>query len=181
MMNFQRVSRVIVSLCLHALSGFTACSIAIADTIYQDPSDFIDEVFLGAPPAVSILNIIGKRRETVSKILDHPPSILRTRYWMKDTRSVWILEEIGKSKPITAGFIVENGQIQDVRILIYRESHGGEVRHDFFTNQFSGATLDSDLDLTQSIDGISGATLSVNAMRRLATLALYFDKEARTQ
>lgn len=158
---------------------FIFVSGAAAETIYQEPSDFVREAFSGLPPEVSILSITGKRREIITEILDHAPPILRTRYWMKGNRSVWILEEIGKTKPITAGFIVEDGHIQDVRILIYRESHGGEIRHDVFTDQFVGAALTDQRNLTKPIDGISGATLSVNAIRRLASLALYLDHEAR--
>jgi hypothetical protein len=54
------------------------------------------------------------------------------------------------------------------------------VRHDFFTNQFKGLTLDDQNNLNGRIDGISGATLSVNALRNLARLALYVDRAART-
>jgi Na+-transporting NADH:ubiquinone oxidoreductase subunit NqrC len=64
-------------------------------------------------------------------------------------------------------------------VLIFRESHGWEVRHDFFTDQFKGLTLDGDSNLSARIDGISGATLSVNALRNLARFALYLDRAAR--
>ena len=85
-----------------------------------------------------------------------------------------ILEEIGKVKPITAGFIVEDNRLTEIQILIYRESHGWEVRYPFFTRQFSGLRLDEDMKLDSNIDGISGATLSVGAIERLSRLALYF-------
>jgi Na+-transporting NADH:ubiquinone oxidoreductase subunit NqrC len=41
--------------------------------------------------------------------------------------------------------------------------------------------LQSDHFLNRSVDGISGATLSVNAMNRMARLALYFDHISRTE
>ncbi|MCB0358966.1 MAG: FMN-binding protein [Bdellovibrionales bacterium] len=150
-----------------------------AEDVYQEPSAFIDEVFEGSPPAPQVLPIIGERREAVGRILDHAPAMLRVRYWLAEERSAWVLEEIGKTMPITAGVVVADGRIEDVRVLIYRESHGAEVRHDFFTRQFTGATIEEGNELSRSIDGISGATLSVNAMRKLARVALYLDHEIR--
>jgi len=155
-------------------------STARSEDVYQEPNDFIREAFSGNPPEkASLLMIAGERRRIVSDILGHSPSMLRIRYWSKEKRTAWILEEIGKSKPITTGIIIEDGAIEDVRILIYRESHGGEVRHNFFTKQFDGSTLDSDMRLTNTVNGISGATLSVGAIKRLTALALYLDEESR--
>lgn len=149
--------------------------------MYQEPSEFISEAFQNEPPQPSVISIIGERRDQVAAILEHRPAMLRTRYWMKGGRSAWILEEIGKTRPITAGIVVQDGLIEDVRVLVYRESHGAEVRHSFFTNQFAGAGLDGENRLSQTVDGISGATLSVYAMRKLARLALYLDREARAE
>jgi len=86
-----------------------------------------------------------------------------------------VLEEIGKEEPITAGFVVEGGRIKQARVLVYRESRGGEIRYPVFLKQYDGAALTADHYLDRSIDGISGATLSVRAMERMARLALYFD------
>jgi uncharacterized protein with FMN-binding domain len=82
------------------------------------------------------------------------------------------LEEIGKEQPITTGIVVEDGKIDQVKVLVFRESRGFEVRYPFFTDQFRGATLREGLDLDREIDGISGATLSVRALTKLARLAL---------
>ncbi len=152
---------------------------AYAETVYQDPKDFIDQAFAGEVPKPSKLNIIGAVRERAEDILDHPSRALRTRYWKRESKTVWILEEIGKTKPITVGIIVQDAAIKDVCVLIYRESHGAEVRHPFFTDQFSGITLEENGRLSSSVDGIAGATLSVYALRKLARLALYFDAVAR--
>ena len=61
----------------------------------------------------------------------------------------------------------------DHKVLVFRESRGWEVRHPFFTDQFRDAGLTGELALDRNIDGISGATLSVRALSRLARLALY--------
>ena len=99
----------------------------------------------------------------------------RVRFWKQGSRSVWILEEIGKTQPITTGFLVENGRIKSVEILIYRESHGWEVSKPFFTAQFKNASLKSGDALSNSVRNVAGATLSVRAVTKLARLALYFD------
>ena len=106
---------------------------------------------------------------------------LRVRYWREDRRTAWVLDEIGKDKPITTGFVIKQGRIERVRVLIFRESRGWEVRHSFFTDQFRDARLTEDRNLDRDIDGISGATLSVRAMKKLAALALYLDGELRAQ
>jgi len=64
-----------------------------------------------------------------------------------------------------------------MRVLIYRETHGHEVQYPFFRNQFKGLKLISGKrpKLNKSIDGISGATLSVNALTKLAKISLYLE------
>ena len=92
-------------------------------------------------------------------------------------RTAWILEEVGKEKPITAGIVINNEKIELVKVLVFRESRGWEVRHDFFTNQFKQIALKPDHQLDKSIDNISGATLSVRAVSKLARIALLLDKK----
>lgn len=58
--------------------------------------------------------------------------------------SAWVLNEIGKDLPITIGVAVQQGTIEMVRILWFRESRGWEVRYPFFTDQFHDASLDAD-------------------------------------
>jgi hypothetical protein len=102
---------------------------------------------------------------------------MRIRYWAEGGRTAWIVEEIGKEKPITTGIVVNDGSIERVKVLIFRESRGWEVRHDFFTKQFHGATLNGHRELDRSIDGISGATMSVSAVTRLARMVLLLDRK----
>jgi hypothetical protein len=49
------------------------------------------------------------------------------------------------------------------------------VRAERFVRQFKGASLTKDRGLNRRIDGITGATISVNAMKNMARLALYLD------
>jgi len=146
---------------------------ALAGDIYQSNEDFLAEVFEGKVPEPAILWLREDVRAASTEILGHPYPGLRIRYWMRDGRSAWILEEIGKEKPITVGLVVNDKGLERVRVLAFRESRGWEVRHPFFTDQFKGIGLTAERQLNRDIDGISGATLSVRALEKLARLALY--------
>ena len=77
--------------------------------------------------------------------------------------------------------MINNGRIERVRVLIFRESRGWEIRHAFFTDQFDNASLYKDTQLDRHIDNISGATLSVRAVTKLARVALLLDKAVNVQ
>jgi FMN-binding domain len=144
---------------------------------YQEPEEYIDEVFSGDVPRVSKLWVKKDLKEQIRNIMGHDLNMLRIKYWRKDARTVWILEEIGKDRPITAGIVINESRIESVNVLIFRESRGWEVRYPFFTDQFSDATLKENSRLDKHIDGISGATLSVKAMEKMARLALLLHKQ----
>ena len=65
--------------------------------------------------------------------------------------------------------------LKQLKVLTFRESRGDEIRHDFFSKQFTLATLTKDKALSQQIDGITGATLSVRATTKVARLALWLN------
>lgn len=138
-------------------------------------SRFLGETFASAP-AAETLWLSGDLLPAVRGILGHDYPAPRLRYWRTGQRTAWVLDEIGKEMPITVGIALENGVVQSVRVLAYRESRGWEVKSPTFTAQFTGARLDSDHKLDKSIDGISGATLSVRALSRLTRLALMLER-----
>ena len=79
-------------------------------------------------------------------------------------RSV-IAEEMGKFKPITFMVKVSNeGKVERVDVLTYREAVGSEVRRRRFTGQFQGKTAKDPLRINRDILNITGATMSVQAM-----------------
>jgi hypothetical protein len=59
-----------------------------------------------------------------------------------------------------------------VQVLVFRESRGWEIRHDFFTRQFANLWLKQNHRLSDRVDNITGATMSVKAMTRMARAAL---------
>ena len=139
---------------------------------YLEADEYLRGVFAAELPQARTLWVTGDLRDAVERVLDHKFSTLRVRYWFDGTKSAWILDEIGKELPITIGVTVAEDAIDDVRVLEFRESRGWEVRYPFFTDQFIEAKLGPDERLDRRIDGISGATLSVNAVTRIARIAL---------
>lgn len=169
-MNGNAGIRALILAALLAASGAT-----LARGTWLEPDEFVRVAFAGRAPATQMLWITDAMQPAITQILGHPYAQRRIRYWREGTRSAWVLDEIGKEEPITTGVVVQRGKIERVEVLIYRESRGEEVRAPRFTGQFRGAELKAGLVLDRDIDGVSGATLSVNALTRLARLALFFD------
>ena len=151
-------------------------STSYAKGTYLEPEKFLQQVFNNNPPEPKKLWIKKDLKAEIKKILGHNLKALRLRYWDDDTKRAWILEEIGRDKLITVGLVTANGEILEVKVLIFRESRGWEVKYPFFTDQFKGATLVTDNNLDRKIDGITGATLSVNALTKLGRIALLLHK-----
>jgi hypothetical protein len=93
-------------------------------------------------------------------------------YWTLEDKTIWILNSIGKYKPITAGFVISNCKVDKAYVIVYREQHGYEIKYNSFLNQFKDNKLNEKNKLNNNLDNISGATLSVNSMDRMGRLAL---------
>ena len=156
--------------------SFLIVTESLSAVTYQETDVFIEEV-LGKKNVHSPKKIwlTGKHKENSKAILGHEYGKLRQHYWTHGDTCVWILDEIGKERPITVGIITRNGELIQVKILDYRESRGGEIRHEYFIGQLRGLKLNDKMRLSGDVDGISGATLSVRAVTKLSRLALYFD------
>ncbi len=152
-----------------------------AASVYETQAEFLERAFSGSQPEPDILWLTGDRKTAVSKILSHDYPALRIRYWCAGGRSAWVLDEIGKELPITVGIIIDANYIKSLRVLTYRENRGEEVVTPAFSDQFINSTLDNTGVLDKNIDGISGATLSVRALTRLATMSLFLHKQSGCQ
>ena len=74
---------------------------------------------------------------------------------------------LGKSLPITfLSCFNSDGQLIKAHIVKYREDYGYEVGNKRWLNQFIGLDVNSDFIIGKNIDGISGATISVNSVTR---------------
>ena len=150
-------------------------------SVYETQAQFLSRAFIDSPPEPNVLWLSGERKSAVRQLLGHDYSALRLRYWCQAGRSAWILDEIGKELPITVGIIIDDGYIRNLRVMTYRENRGGEVAIPAFTDQFINAELEENNKLDVTIDGISGATLSVQALTRLAGMALFLHAESSCQ
>jgi len=155
-----------------------ACS-AVGEE-YLGREAFLSQAFGDQQPGMHTLWLTEETRTAAKAALGWAPAALRLRYWQAGERTAWILEDIGKDKPITLGIVVVAARIERVEVLAFRESRGWEIRYPFFTSQFSGLALAPDGYLSQSVDGITGATLSVRAVERVARLALWLDTQVRS-
>ena len=74
---------------------------------------------------------------------------------------------IGKSMPITFMVILGlNGKIINSTIIKYREAYGGEVQNRGWLAQFNNLNNQSSYKVGKDIDGITGATISVNSISK---------------
>lgn len=95
-----------------------------------------------------------------------------------------IADEQGKYRPITfmAG-IDTTLRIVDVRVLVYRESRGGEVRQTRFLKQYRAKSLENPIRINRDIVNITGATISVNSLnagvRKALAIAEYLEGHPR--
>ncbi|MBT3939850.1 MAG: FMN-binding protein [Pelagibacterales bacterium] len=148
------------------------CYNASAEDGLISKEQFIEKAFGKKDVSKGRLRFKEEVKKTAQKIMGSKYKKVLMRYWIEGNRTAWILNRIGKVKPITAGFIIDNCKIVSVHVLVYRESHGWEIKYPSFRDQFKGIGMRNEYKLDKSIDGISGATLSVNSMRIMASLAL---------
>ena len=124
-------------------------------------------------PGHSYIIINEDIQDNIKKILKDTYHLPLIKYWKAGNKVGFVLEAIGKHEFITTGYIVENNKIIDAKVLVYRENYGYEIEQDYFLDQIRGNAVKKNGKLVKSIANISGATLSVKAMRKLSKLSLY--------
>lgn len=82
---------------------------------------------------------------------------------------------VGKHEFITyAAGLLPEGKVKGVEILIYRETHGDQIREASWRKTLEGKTLADPFKLDRDVPNISGATLScrnvMNGVKRLLVL-----------
>lgn len=149
---------------------------------YLSQAEFLRQAFGEVTPTTQTLWLTNEHKQAGASILGHPYNGMRLRYWQSadaanHDRRAWIVEEIGKERPITIGVITQGQTVADVVILAFRESRGWEVRNRFFTEQFANASINAGHDLSHHVDGITGATLSVRAVTNSVRWVLYLNQQ----
>lgn len=139
--------------------------------VYQTLDSFLETSFT-APPSSETLWLNDDIRAQLGDALDRNYRGLRIRYWRLGDRTAWVLNEIGKERPITSGITIEEGKIVSISVLEYRESRGGEVKLASFRRQFVNVGLTKKNKLDKRIQGITGATMSVRTLSRSSVAAI---------
>jgi hypothetical protein len=160
-----------------AAGSLGAYAMGIPQIQHMSNEEFLQQAFSGDKPQWKMLIMNAALKQQAADILQHPYNGMRVRYWIARQRTAWIIDEIGKEMPITIGVVIEGDSIEQVKILVFREERGGEVYQDFFTRQFERVSLAADGRLSRPIDGITGATLSVEAVTRVANLVLVLHRQ----
>ena len=102
---FSSPYQTLVSSALVFLLLLCACYV-MADSSYQSSDAYLEEVFFDDVPTSQVIWLKGEVKDTVADILGHRYPGIRIRYWGKDRRTAWVLEEVGKTQPITVGLVV---------------------------------------------------------------------------
>ncbi|PCJ32104.1 MAG: FMN-binding protein [Moraxellaceae bacterium] len=158
------------------INASTAFSAVVPQIEHQSKESFLEEFFGEEEYSWNILKLDQELKDKANKILTHRFGASRIRYWASKDKTVWIIDELGKEMPITMAVGVSNNTIIDFKILVYREERGGEVHNVYFRKRIIGSKL-SDDGLSKDVDGITGATISVTACKRVAELALTFHEQ----
>ncbi len=166
--------------------AFSPVSYAVQGSFELSREEFLSSVFGAEPPAAERVWITGELRTQVAAILGHEVSFMRAPYWRRDNTTVWVLDEIGKYKPITTAIVLQHKadgetSVQQVKVLAFRESRGWEVKYSFFTDQFVGVQRNPGGGLSHKVDGITGATMSVSALKKQAETALLLNRHVQAQ
>ncbi len=164
-----------------ALPGFAHASVDDGNglwTVFQSPDAFLAEAF-GSAPAPKLMVLDAATQTRVAAVFGRSYPQTQIRYWRANGRSAWILDDLGKAgyQLTTSGFVVKDKAIDFARVLIYRESRGEQVGEASFLKKLTGSKL-AGARIDKSIDNISGATLSVKMMERMAAAALVLDAMA---
>ena len=106
-------------------------------------------------------NVVGGERPVFDAVVRVFRCIARGK-----TVGYGFLDEVkGKTRLITYLVGVEpDGRVNDVDVLVYRESYGGEIGYETFRKQFRGKSSPDRLTPGKDIKNISGATISVRAI-----------------
>lgn len=165
-------------LCLSVLLASVVGIPALAGGVYFSAADLQREVFADAEPLAQTLWLTPDRKAEALQLLGQTLTQARMRYQSLGQRHLWTLSEIGKEKPITFAVVTENGRIQRIDVMVFREARGDEIRLPQYTAQYRNLSLTPTGQLSASVDGISGATYSVRSMQKVAKLALLLDRWA---
>lgn len=136
-------------------------------------------MFPGAAFEAVPLTLSDDQAKAIEKASDSNVRNRELHVWKVSTGGWFIVDEVvGKHEFIPIALALDaSGMVKDVEILEYREAYGDGVRNPDWRAQFNGKKNGDKLVLEETIQNISGATLSskhiTDGVRRLlATYAI---------
>src|SRR4030095_11974752 len=170
------------------LSFFLGRSSWAQTTIYLKPAEALKLIFKDSQEVFKEDHpVTPEVEEKAKKLLNYDLPKASYAFYIGKTEGyvdgyALIDDEVGKVEPIT--FITRvspEGKVDQVEIMVYRETRGGEVTSRRFLNQFCEKTFNNELRLHGNIVNVSGATLSSQALvkgvrRALALWQIFYGK-----
>lgn len=175
---------------LFAAAGGAADKPPAEHHVYQSLEDALADAFPGADtlwtetwiPDAAELDRLSSRLGS-----PQPPGEIvfhRARRGAVDLGWAVSVDEVGLHEPITMLVHADaDRRVETVRVLVFRESRGGDVKRLRFLKQFRGKTVESTLRVGRDVDAVTGATYSSRAVaggvrRVLELIEARFPREA---
>ena len=159
------------------------------NTVFLTPADALKLIFKTSKEVIKEEHpITPEIQEQAKKLLGYELPKSNYSFFLGKTDGkvdgyALIDDEVGKVMPITfVTRINPDGKVSDVEVMIYRESHGGEVATKRFLSQFKDKSVNEELRIDKNIIHVTGATLSSNALvkgvrRALALYQIFYGKK----
>lgn len=154
-----------------AILWLTPLALSAQTTVFLSPQEALKIIFKDSKEVYKEDHKLDEAsKKKAQELLGYPPPKDDYTFYLGKTDGkadgyALIDEQVGKVLPIT--FVTRlspEGKVQAVEVMVYRESHGGEVKSKRFLNQFENKDLNEELRLQGNIVNISGATLSSRAL-----------------
>ena len=162
-MSDSRTALASAVVCVLATAPFQAASAAV----YASAEEAQRELFPDASAFEAVaLNLTNAQLQEIARTAGPQAGHGELRVWTARQGAtvlghVFVDEVIGREDFITyAVGIRADGKLLPVRVLEYRESHGGEIRNTRWLAQFAGRSTVQQLRFGTDIKNIAGATLS---------------------
>ena len=86
--------------------------------LLEEETTFLSTQFNNEIPKKKRLIIKKDTKVLLQKIMGDKYNKRIFSYWQKDNSTIWILNSIGKYKPITAGFVIQDCKIKSSHVLV---------------------------------------------------------------
>lgn len=174
---------------LFLIFSLISSSALCQSTVFLTPADALKLIFKDSKEVIKEEHLVTPEiQEEVKKLLGYELPKSNYPFYIGKTDGkvdgyAVIDEQIGKVMPITfMTRINPDGKVAQVEVMVYRESHGGEVATKRFLNQFKEKNLQEELRLGKNVVHVTGATLSSQALvkgvkRDLALYQIFYGKK----